>query len=60
MSYMSAEQIKELSEKGFEIGSHGMTHSLMTADYMNIEKALYELQKSKQWLETVTGKPVIA
>lgn len=60
VSYMSAEQLKELSDKGFEIGSHGMTHSLLTADYMNKEKALNELQKSKQWLEAATGKPVTA
>lgn len=58
--YMSAEQLKELSDKGFEIGSHGMTHSLLIADYMNKEKALNELQKSKQWLEAVTGLPVTA
>jgi hypothetical protein len=58
VSYMSAEQLKELSDKGFEIGSHGMTHSLLIADYMNEEKALNELQKSKQWLDTVTGLPV--
>jgi len=60
VSYMSAEQLKELSDKGFEIGSHGMTHSLMVADYINEEKALNELQKSKQWLEAVTGMPVTA
>lgn len=60
VSYMSAEQLKELTDKGFEIGSHGMTHSLLIADYMNKEKALNELQKSKQWLEAVTGKPVTA
>lgn len=60
VSYMSAEQLKELSDKGFEIGSHGMTHSLLIADYMNKEKALNELQKSKQWLEAITGKPVTA
>lgn len=60
VSYMSAEQLKELSDKGFEIGSHGTTHSLLIADYMNKEKALNELQKSKQWLEAITGKPVTA
>ena len=60
VSYMSAEQLKELSDKGFEIGSHGMTHSLLIADYMNKVKALNELQKSKQWLEAITGKPVTA
>lgn len=60
VSYMSAEQIKVISDKGFEIGSHGMTHSLLIADYMNREKALNELQESKQWLEAITGKPVTA
>jgi peptidoglycan/xylan/chitin deacetylase (PgdA/CDA1 family) len=60
VSYMSAEQLKELTDKGFEIGSHGMTHSLLTADYMNKEKALNELQKSKHWLEAATGMPVTA
>lgn len=60
VNYMSAEKLKELAENGFEIGSHGMTHSLMIADYMNEEKALNELQKSKHWLEAVTGKPVTA
>lgn len=60
VSYMGAEQLKELSDKGFEIGSHGMTHSLLIADYMDNEKVLNELQKSKQWLEAVTGKPVTA
>lgn len=60
VSYMSADQLKELSNKGFEIGSHGITHSLLIADYMDEEKALNELQKSKQWLEAITGKPVTA
>jgi len=60
VSYMNAEQLKKLSDSGFEIGSHGMTHSLLIADYMNEEKALKELQKSKQWLEAVTGLPVTA
>jgi peptidoglycan/xylan/chitin deacetylase (PgdA/CDA1 family) len=59
VSYMNAKQLKELADKGFEIGSHGMTHSLFTANYMNQHKALYEMQKSKQWLEEITGKPVI-
>jgi len=58
VNFMSAEQLKELSEIGFEIGSHGMTHSLLIADYMNEEKALNELQKSNQWLKAITGKPI--
>ncbi len=60
VNYMSSEHLKQLSDSGFEIGSHGMTHSLLIADYINEEKALNELQKSKQWLEAITGKPVTA
>ncbi|TVR76841.1 MAG: polysaccharide deacetylase family protein [Chitinophagaceae bacterium] len=60
VNYMSADQLKELVINGFEIGSHGMTHALMIAEYMNEEKALNELQNSKQWLEAVTGKLVNA
>lgn len=60
LSYMSAEQLKKLSENGFEIGSHGMTHSLLTAKYMNEEMVLSEMQKSKHWLEAITAKPVVA
>lgn len=58
--YMSAEQLKEMSVKGFEIGSHGLTHSLLTADYMNAEKIFNELLKSKQWLESIIGKSISA
>lgn len=60
VKYMSATQLKQLSDNGFEIGSHGMTHSLLIADYMNEKKALNELHKSKQWVEKVTDKPVTA
>lgn len=58
VNYMSSEHLKKLSSSGFEIGSHGMTHSLLIAEYMDEEKAMNELQKSKQWLEAVTGLPV--
>ncbi len=58
--YMNVEQLKQLSDSGFEIGSHGMTHSLLTAEYMNEEKVLSEMQESKKWLEVVTGKPISA
>ena len=58
VGFMQAEQIKTLSDNGFEIGSHGMTHSLLTAEYMNENKIIFELNNSKIWLEKVTGKPV--
>lgn len=60
VSYMSVEQLIQLTNNGFEIGSHGMTHSILIADYMTEEKAFQELQNSKKWLEAVTGKPVTA
>jgi len=60
VSYMSSIQLKELFDLGFEIGSHGMTHSLLLAEYMNEEKVLNELQNSKQWIESFTEKPVTA
>jgi len=60
VKYMSATQLKQLSDNGFEIGSHGITHSLLIADYINDEKALNELHKSKQWIEDVTEKTVTA
>jgi peptidoglycan/xylan/chitin deacetylase (PgdA/CDA1 family) len=60
VSYMTAEQLRLLSDEGFEIGSHGMTHSLITADYMNEQKVVEELKYSKQWLEEVTEKPVVS
>lgn len=58
VSYMNAQQLKTLSNNGFEIGSHGMTHSLLIADYINEQKIISEFQNSKQWLEEVTGKPI--
>lgn len=60
VSYMTAHQLKALSLDGFEIGSHGMTHSLLSADYMTEQKRKYEIQDSKQWLEHITGKPVFS
>lgn len=60
VAFMNTNQLKSLADGGFEIGSHGMTHALLTADYMNEERARMEMKHSKQWLETVTGKPVNA
>jgi peptidoglycan/xylan/chitin deacetylase (PgdA/CDA1 family) len=56
--YMTEKQIKALSDSGFEIGSHGLTHSLLTADYMNETKIDFELQQSKLILENITGMRV--
>lgn len=58
VDYMNEVQLRELSADGFEIGSHGITHSLLTAGYMNDSKILNELLYSKSWLEKVTGNTV--
>jgi len=58
VSYLRPEQIKYLTDNGFEIGSHSVTHSLFTAEYMNESKINFELKQSKIYLEGITGKPV--
>lgn len=58
VSYMNSHQLKLLSDYGFEIGSHGMTHSILIAEYMTEHKIIEELYNSKRWLEGITGKPV--
>jgi peptidoglycan/xylan/chitin deacetylase (PgdA/CDA1 family) len=47
--YMSWEQIKDLSSAGMVIGSHGMTHRILTE--LNDEDLDYELRESKMILE---------
>lgn len=58
VSYLESNQLKILADKGFEIGSHSMTHSIFTANYMNEDKMNFELKESKKQLEAITGKPV--
>lgn len=58
LPYSSAEQIREISERGHEIGSHTFNHE-------NIPEITYEelketLAKSKQILEGMIDKPVIS
>jgi len=60
VQYMSAKQLIEVSENGFEIGSHGVSHSLLTADYITTEKIFDELLNSKKWLESKINKSVKA
>lgn len=60
VKYLQPQQIKTLSDNGFEIGSHSVTHSLLTAEYMNESKINFELKQSKIYLEEITGKPVIS
>jgi peptidoglycan/xylan/chitin deacetylase (PgdA/CDA1 family) len=58
VSYMQPHHIKYLANAGFEIGSHSLTHSLFTAEYMNEMKINFELKQSKNYLEEIIGKSV--
>lgn len=58
VSYLKPSQIRHLADNGFEIGSHSVTHSLFTAEYMNESQIIFELQHSKNSLELITAKPV--
>jgi len=54
--FLSAAQLRELSDLGFEIGSHSMTHRYLT-DLSDIDLRR-ELEQSKQVLEQMVRKPV--
>lgn len=47
--YMSWEQLRELKEAGMFIGSHSMTHKILT--YLNNQELDYELKVSKRFIE---------
>lgn len=54
--YMNWEQIKELRDAGMTIGSHGMTHRILTT--LKKEEIEYELKASKRFLEDNLGHRV--
>lgn len=58
--YMTATELRELAEKGNEIGSHGLSHALFTSGYMNEEKKRFELIESKRQIENAIGLPVLS
>ncbi len=54
--YMNERQVRELSEMGFEIGSHSQTHSLLSdLDAANLRS---EMVESKDQLEQMTGRRI--
>jgi len=54
---MTTTEIRELAASPFvDIGAHGYYHNDLSR--LNITEALDEMDKSKQFLENVTGKPV--
>ena len=54
--YLSATQVRELSELGFEIGSHSMTHSYLP--HLEEQELRAEIVDSKDRLEQLTGRRV--
>lgn len=54
---MSFEELTELQEHGWEIGSHGVTHRSLLR--LNDEEIIYELSESKRILEEKFG-PIIS
>lgn len=56
--FMSADQVRELNEKGHEIGSHTVHHTDLTK--VDEDEALDELEDSKAALEALLDEPVEA
>ena len=54
--YLTEGEIREISEMGFEIGSHGVSHTLLSR--LEKEEQKDELNNSKRFLEKVTSKKI--
>ena len=54
--YLTPEQLRDLSDLGFEIGSHSMTHCYL--DNLDVNELEVEVSGSKDRLEQLTGRPV--
>ncbi len=54
--YLAPAQVRELAERGFEVGSHSMTHRLLTG--LGDEEVRRELSESKERLEQWSGRAV--
>lgn len=57
-AFMTAPEIKELSDEGFEIGSHTLNH--IDLSKANTATSTTEITESKSKLETITGKKVVS
>jgi peptidoglycan/xylan/chitin deacetylase (PgdA/CDA1 family) len=57
-TYLSPNQVKEMSDYGIDIESHTVTHRRLSE--MSYEDQLKELKNSKESIEKITGKPIIA
>ncbi len=57
LPYNAPEQIKKIAEEGHEIASHSYTHRELTK--LNEKEIVWELKKSKEVLEKLTGERVV-
>lgn len=53
---LTSSQVRELSDRGVEIGGHTVAHSILST--LDDQRAKEEIMKGKQKLEAITGKPV--
>lgn len=53
---LTSRQVKELAERGVEIGGHTVAHTILTT--LDDERALEEIATGKRQLEAIIGKPV--
>jgi len=56
--HLTATQIREISDRGHEIGSHTLTHANLT--FLGDADVRSELCDSKRMLEDISGKPVVS
>jgi peptidoglycan/xylan/chitin deacetylase (PgdA/CDA1 family) len=54
--YLSESQMRELSDQGFEIGCHSMTHSFLSD--LGPERMRVEIVEARDWLEQRIGRRV--
>jgi len=53
--FINSEQLREMANDGWEIGSHGMSHADLTLDSSSVR---YEVLQSRLTLEDAIGEPV--
>jgi peptidoglycan/xylan/chitin deacetylase (PgdA/CDA1 family) len=54
--FLSPEEIRDLSSRGFDFGAHGVTHRALSE--LPWEEMRKELSDSKSWIEEVLGRAV--
>ncbi len=54
-NYVNADQLREMVDAGWEIGSHSMSHADLTLDY---SIAHYEIRQSRLVLQDATGQSI--